>query len=189
MAGNEEFESPSATPRVHVCKHSLQRNIALKLPPAVFAPITEPWSGALIHKSTQPNEKDVQPHASFIWLPFTPKFEPTSSKMAKAQPCRLRACNARSPHQKNPLPYFLFLPAEIPFAVEKDVSGGALGLSRWSDKATSLIKNIIYGFVSINYLLYSNVFNRVIFYPCAESRRGYRRIKVLLALRRLHSCR
>ena len=55
------------------------------------------------------------------WCDFTPKSEPISEKMAKAQPRRLRACNARSPHQKNPLPIFLFPPAEFLFSVAKGV--------------------------------------------------------------------
>ena len=60
-----------------------------------------------------------------IWCIFTTKLELILRKMAKAQPRRLRACNARRPHQKNPLPIFLFPPAEISFAVEKGFSGGS----------------------------------------------------------------
>ena len=50
-----------------------------------------------------------------IWCDFTLKSEPISEKTPKAQPRRLRACNARRPHQKNPLLIFLFPPAEFLF--------------------------------------------------------------------------
>jgi hypothetical protein len=58
----------------------------------------------------------------FSWCDFTPKSEPISEKTPKAQPRRLRACNARSPHQKNPLPYFFISPPpNFFFETEKGV--------------------------------------------------------------------
>jgi hypothetical protein len=56
-----------------------------------------------------------------FWCDFTPKSEPISEKMAKAQPRRLRAFNACSPHQKNPLPIFLFPPPNFFFETERGV--------------------------------------------------------------------
>ena len=92
---------------------------------------TTPVTGSLSEQ-----KEAISPRSSAIinsWLGSTKNLEPISSVMA-AEPCRLSpgrlaGARARSPHQKNPLPYFFeFPPAEISFLVVKGVSGGGVSL-------------------------------------------------------------
>ena len=72
-------------------------------------------------QAKKPPDRATVSEFVLIWCDFTLKSEPISDKIPKAQPRRLRACNARSPRQKNSLPIFLFPPPNFFFETEKGV--------------------------------------------------------------------